>query len=962
MHSLTTTDFMRAEPVAVLWFVLKKAVLWEHPLTAVAEASMTTLGSVLRHFVLTDGHLEVLHERAGPMFAMGASEPGLEGEMRAMLEWASPPNSRVTIPSEVRKLANALFGVKVPLVPRHSAMLTRHRGQMLYDLLCPVARGQLGAQEEETARRITADLVSQMSKKEGAPYKGKDLPARLLLQGSKPQVVNDLAQALASALALQLKYHLVEIDCADYANEGEADSWVGGKSYWQNSTPGLVTAPLSEHKHVVYVIKNLERAHSSVPASLIPALADGVLRDHHGGTVRVDRPKAVSEPLSCSRAVFIFTTTAGSAAMRQPKRDQLLGGAQYRQHAYSLFAELRRASKVYKGATGPAVNGTLLGLLEHAHHPVSVEGRWGAIADLAAGAMRNVLPLLAHEMNADTVRWNQPADAVDLAHILLLTDPDPRPEQAAPAWLVQALLVDWMAARFECTTPRGKHAVVGIRPAAQKAWVAVLDDLGDEDPAARLRTRRQRLLAQFEADESGWWLVGVSLQTDRPLADFRANGLTADVPNDRLADIVGQQPVKQYLEQMVWELRQPQAGRGTGVLTSRGVLLYGAPGTGKTMLARALAGEAQLPFIATTGTQLLRPGAVDDVFEVALRHQPCIVFVDEVDVLGRRGTHGAVHDAAINQLLVRLDGFEHHSTIRLVLATNRPDQVDPALVRPGRVDGRFEVGPPDSESRMKWLTQHLLPWMDDSDGDAVERLTRYTQDWTGAELAQLLRECLKQCCAGNRRAVVALNDCVLWTLVRQVKGLPEVPDELLRRIAVHECGHALVQSLLEPGSVARVSVVGHGDALGLMLAESKKTMTVTDIQNRLAVLLAGRAAEELVYGLGQASAGGRSDLLQATQLAQVAVTEMGADEEFGLINLKGMTPPSSLLEQAGQRVGIWLWHAREKATALLSTHRPLLQTLTAALLDSKVLLAEDVVRMVQMDAMTTSKQAMENQS
>jgi len=375
----------------------------------------------------------------------------------------------------------------------------------------------------------------------------------------------------------------------------------------------------------------------------------------------------------------------------------------------------------------------------------------------------------------------------------------------------------------------------------------------------------------------------------------RARMLTGDKPTVTFDDVAGVEEAKEELQEVVEFLKEPEKFSLLGARIPKGVLMVGPPGCGKTLMARAVAGEADVPFFSISGSEFVEmfvgvgASRVRDLFEQAKRNTPCIVFVDEIDAVGRhRGAGlGGSHDEreqTLNQILVEMDGFDTDTNVIIIAATNRPDILDPALLRPGRFDRRVVLDLPDMNGRKAILEIHAKgkPLAEEVD---LEVIARQTPGFTGADIESLLNEAA---ILAARRDKKAIGSEELQEAVERVIAGPErksrlISDEEKEIIAHHEAGHALVMSML-PGCdpVYKVSIVSRGMALGytMPLPEDDRYLKQRSrFEDELAGLLGGRAAEELIFK--DITTGASTDLERATALARKMVTEYGMSDKLG---------------------------------------------------------------------------------
>ncbi len=379
----------------------------------------------------------------------------------------------------------------------------------------------------------------------------------------------------------------------------------------------------------------------------------------------------------------------------------------------------------------------------------------------------------------------------------------------------------------------------------------------------------------------------------------KARLLTENKNRVTFEDVAGVDEAKEELAEIVDFLKDPAKFQRLGGKIPKGALLVGPPGTGKTLIARAVAGEAGVPFFTISGSDFVEmfvgvgASRVRDMFEQAKKNAPCIIFIDEIDAVGRHrgaglGGGNDEREQTLNQLLVEMDGFESNEGIILIAATNRPDVLDPALLRPGRFDRQVVVPNPDVSGREKILRVHMrnVPLAADVD---VRTLARGTPGFSGADLANLVNEAALMAARKNRRMVTHLDfeqakDKVMMGAERRSMAMSE--DEK-RNTAYHEGGHALVAITVPSADpVHKATIVPRGRALGMVMQlpeGDRYSMNFTQMTSRLAIMMAGRVAEELIFGKENITSGASSDISAATGLARNMVTRWGFSDELGTV-------------------------------------------------------------------------------
>ena len=364
-------------------------------------------------------------------------------------------------------------------------------------------------------------------------------------------------------------------------------------------------------------------------------------------------------------------------------------------------------------------------------------------------------------------------------------------------------------------------------------------------------------------------------------------------------DVAGVEEAKEDLEEIVEFLRDPQKFQRLGGRIPKGVLLVGPPGTGKTLLARAVAGEAAVPFFTISGSDFVEmfvgvgASRVRDMFEQAKKNSPCIIFIDEIDAVGRHrgaglGGGNDEREQTLNQLLVEMDGFEANESIILIAATNRPDVLDPALLRPGRFDRQVVVPNPDVAGRKQILKVHVrnVPLAPNVD---LQVLARGTPGFSGADLMNLVNEAALMAARRNKRLVTMqefedAKDKVMMGAERRSSAMTQEEKELT---AYHEAGHAILAvNVPSADPVHKATIVPRGRALGMVMQlpeGDRYSMRYKYMTSRLAIMMGGRVAEELKFGKENITSGASSDIEQATKLAKAMVTQWGFSDELGQV-------------------------------------------------------------------------------
>jgi cell division protease FtsH len=452
----------------------------------------------------------------------------------------------------------------------------------------------------------------------------------------------------------------------------------------------------------------------------------------------------------------------------------------------------------------------------------------------------------------------------------------------------------------------------------------------------------------------------------------KARLLTDNQNRVTFKDVAGVEEAKEEVEEIIAFLKDPKKFTRLGGRIPKGVLMMGAPGTGKTLLARAIAGEAGVPFFSISGSDFVEmfvgvgASRVRDLFEQGKKNAPCIIFIDEIDAVGRhRGAGlGGGHDEreqTLNQLLVEMDGFESNDGVIIIAATNRPDVLDPALLRPGRFDRRIVVPRPDLRGRIGILGVHTkkVPL---SPGVDLDIIAKGTPGFSGADLEFLVNEAALIAARRDKDKVEMedFEDAKDKVLMGAERRSMFISDKEKRTTAVHEAGHALVAQYIgeEADPVHKVTIIPRGRALGLtqqLPPEDRLSMTAEFARGQIAILMGGRVAEEIMFN--QKTTGAGNDIERATELARSMVTEWGMSEEFGPLNFAGGGKQEVFLgrdfsnndrhsEDTSRRIDAEIrrivLEQHERAVTILTKHRSELEAIAQALLEYETIDNEDI--------------------
>jgi cell division protease FtsH len=543
-------------------------------------------------------------------------------------------------------------------------------------------------------------------------------------------------------------------------------------------------------------------------------------------------------------------------------------------------------------------------------------------------------------------------------------------EQRVDLTLTSALAGKGKLVRFYYVEPQGSEVVRAIEQAEPSKG------FNSEVPTQSWLTTLLISVIPFLLILGVFWFIMSQMQGGtRGALGFgksRAKMVSPDAPKVTFADVAGADEAVQELQEIKEFLQEPGKFKAVGAKIPKGVLLYGPPGTGKTLLARAVAGEADVPFYSISGSDFVEmfvgvgASRVRDLFEQAKAHAPAIVFVDEIDAVGRhRGAGlGGGHDEreqTLNQLLVEMDGFDVNTNVILIAATNRPDILDPALLRPGRFDRQIAVATPDLKGRAAILAVHAKgkPMTDDVD---LELVARRTPGFTGADLANVLNEAALLTARSGAQLIDnrALDEAIDRVVAGPQRRTMIMTEAEKRNTAYHEGGHAVVAAALRnTDPVSKVTILPRGRALGytmVMPVEDKHSVTRTELLDQLAYAMGGRVAEEIVFH--DPTSGASNDIDKATSTARKMVMEYGMSEKLGAVRY-GQADGEVFLgrdyghqrdysdkvaAQIDSEVRRLIENAHDEAWEILGTNRHVLDRLVTELLEHETLGEAELAR------------------
>ena len=472
-----------------------------------------------------------------------------------------------------------------------------------------------------------------------------------------------------------------------------------------------------------------------------------------------------------------------------------------------------------------------------------------------------------------------------------------------------------------------------------------------------------------------WWLFrgmrGGGAGLGRALVGQNPTKVVTGKPKTTFKDVAGIDSEKQELAEVVDFLRDKSKFAAVGARVPRGVLLSGEPGTGKTLLARAIAGEANVPFFATSGSDFsgiivgLGVAKIKDIFEMAKRNAPCLLFIDEIDAIGQRRSQNSFNDQdreqTLNQLLIEMDGFSNETGIIVIGATNRPDMLDPALLRPGRFDRQVHIDLPDMAGREEILKLHAKK-IKMHEGVDLGKLARGTTGFSGADLENLLNEAALHAVRSGRKLVA--DEDIEEARDKSLMGprkIRKMRPEDIKLTAYHEAGHAFASTafagIADP--IHKATIIPRGRALGMVQhlpIDDKVSMSLAEVRANLVIDLAGRAAEEIFFGADKITTGAESDIAAATALARRSITMSGLSNKIGMVSVNqaqtfgARVPLEAASEKTAEMVDAeiraWTDAAYKDAIKILTKNKATVEKLANELLTRETLTGDEIMEIV----------------
>lgn len=756
----------------------------------------------------------------------------------------------------------------------------------------------------------------------GPPATGKTYMAELLGQGLQG-------------------YSFKSFDMTQYTSEQEGFALVGLRKGFESAGEGLLTGFVKKNPKSVIVFDELEKSHTKVQTSLLRMLSAGYLRDEF-----------TQEDIDCRQTIVVFTSNLGSSLYSNRSFAEQTRSNPH-QARESLMDVIRRERKVERGHDVGAIPPEMLSRLSQGGIVLFNKLTMNGLSNIASAQLLEERTAFQRKLGI-AVGFGEMEQLVKLLVLGFAPDFDTRAIKSRLTSFVYDPVTDYLQ----------HHPDTVI----EKVVVVLDDDTREFVLAQEMESLTQQLAIKHQRI---YFNSAITQRDNRLILTFSnarieklskgddfgdASGVQVNLPSESFSDIAGHEKIKQRLNEIVNLVKNSQQLAELGVKPPKGMLLYGVPGTGKTLLAKAFAHEADLPFLACTGNDLLNEEFIRKLFARAREYAPSVIFIDEIDALPKRGVGGAYADALVNRMLVELDGFSNGGAgndVFVIAATNRKELIDPAILRSGRIDLHFEVPQLDKGAR-RWFIEQMLkkPIFDDNIDSEI--MVTLTAGLSGADLQKVARESVLYALRENKSV---LDEASLVEQVNTLKyGQPldkASSEKQLLETAYHEAAHAVISKIVLPErKIEQITVVARSDFLGMVSYDHEQQHDYTRdfLFGLTCVALAGRAAQTKQFGDKGLDSGASGDLKQSMRYAWLAVGNWGMDEEMFNLDIASLREFSNLPlfeQQLETRVRHWIDSATRKTNELVEQYWEKIEIIAREVLDKEVLDEQSLITILE---------------
>ncbi len=725
-------------------------------------------------------------------------------------------------------------------------------------------------------------------------------------------------------------YSYTVFDMGNYKDSGQGFSLFGLSKGYKDAAEGKLTKFVRENPKSIIVFDEVEKAHPSILQSFLPLLSQAKVKDEF-----------TQEIISFNESILIFTSNLGSELYSN--KDFLEKIKNDKENAQSMLLDvISRETAVVNGLQVKAFSPEFLSRISQGDMVLFNKLPFDSYLKIAIDILeKNIISF------TDSLKINIKYESLEkIATILLLTflpDFDARRiKSKIPLKIFDSITdkirdenildINYIELKFD------KNAEEFIKLFSQKT----LDEKNTfiNEHFRKNYTYKFSIENEFDLNKNLILTIkGFTKARIDKSKDFQGEGkINLEVPTISFSDIAGHKKAKEDLNQIKELLVNPKKLNDFKIDMPKGMLLYGVPGTGKTMLAKAFANETDLPFISTTGSEILDLDFMKKIFKRAREYAPSIIFIDEIDAIGRR--NGGSIDIIINHFLTELNGFgDNKDNIFVIAATNLKEKIDPAILRSGRIDQHIEIGNLDKEARGYFIDKIIK----NNNIIDKEKIITYTSGMTGADLEKVNRESSLYLI---KHDLNELTEDILLERINIVKHGERIKGKFVKEItngtAYHEAGHAVLSKILSPNTkIEQITIVPRNDSLGFVSYNNEDNvtnLTKNDIKNKICILFAGRLAQMKMYGEEAFDSGASSDLSHATYLANLAISKLGMSEKVGYISIDRLEEKvisDSLKNDILDEVKSWLEEAKKKTIELIDHNWSKIESVAITLIEKE---------------------------
>ncbi len=793
--------------------------------------------------------------------------------------------------------------------------------------------------------------------------------ATYLFLGSAATGKTYLAELMTKHLP---KYKIMQFDMTQYheQNGGELYGYPKG---WKGYGVGQLTGFVHRNPKAIIVLDAFEKCDNIIQSNLLSIFEGGRMRDNCGWDRVTDDPCNENEDTTYNEqtanywvdfreCIFIITTSLGKELYTDYRFKELVNRDYIQAESMILEAVKREKKRDGRGGMEDAIVPELVSRFSKAHIVLFNKLEYDAYEKIAKKVF------LEYTKEFEKLYGIVFNDTVNFSNFLKVQILNYAPELDARR-IKDKVSTVFFNRITEHILKTGKpiesfkQINVSISKEVLKFLKQKVDPLIEDEELVREVFRKNLTLEIDEIITSKNDIITYKINHCKfkqvvRIKDFSEDGLVFDIPRISFEDIAGHHVAKQRLREVINFFKDPELLENFKISPPKGMLLYGPPGTGKTMLAKAFAKEAELPFISTTGLELLEPERTRQIFRKAKEYAPAIIFIDEIDTIGRRG-EGNGREVPINKLLSEMDGFSagKNENIFVIAATNYKENIDPAIIRPGRVEIHIEINNLDKDARSYFLDRiiHKKPTSGEFD---LHRLLMYTTGFTGSQLELLGKEASFYCL---RHGLSTITQEILVDQINRIKYGDRrsylSPEELFEETAIYESGRAVISKILMPHiHIEHISLTpkaNHEHFVSEDYSNLQENMTIKDFKDKICVALAGRTAQIKKFGeIDGLNTGASNDLQQATRDAYIAIARYGMDKEVGYININGVMDAKAAPihskdtqhyhEKIDAALKRWMEEGEQNTHHLINEHWDTIEKLSALLLDKEIIYEDEL--------------------